>query len=126
MAKRPWITPQEVRDYSSLSDVQTRSDVRLAVDIARAEQYVISYTNNMFEDEELPQTVKTAVLLLAEYYGHNAVAASQTLKSETFDDYSYTLESGEISIESLGIAALLRDYVQAKSKGSVTMRMRRL
>ena len=49
MAERPWVTPQEVRDYSEIPSVQKRSDTRLAVDIARAEQYVITYTHNTFE-----------------------------------------------------------------------------
>ena len=62
MADRPWVTPEEVREYSELPAVQQRSDTRLIVDIARAEQYVITYTHNSFKDaEELPQAVKTAV-----------------------------------------------------------------
>ena len=48
MAVRPWVTPQEVRDYTEIKSVQERNDTRIAVDISRAEQYVISYTNNAF------------------------------------------------------------------------------
>ena len=63
MAQRPWVTPQEVKDYSEIPAVQQRSDTRLTVDIARAEQYVITYTHNSFKDEEeIPPPVKTAVL----------------------------------------------------------------
>lgn len=43
MAVRPWVTPQEVRDYTEIKSVQERNDTRIAVDISRAEQYVISY-----------------------------------------------------------------------------------
>jgi hypothetical protein len=127
MADRPWVTPQEVKDYSEIPDVQQRSDTRLAVDIARAEQYVITYTHNTFADyEEVPQPVKTAVLLLAEAYGYNAAIAAKEVKSETFDDYSYTTESSQISIDTLDLAALLDDYVITEPRHSVTLRMRRL
>ena len=69
MANRPWVSPEEVREYSEMEAVQQRSDTRLAVDIARAEQYVVTYTHNKFEDyEEIPPPVKTAVILLAEAY----------------------------------------------------------
>lgn len=127
MVKRPWVTPQEVRDYSELPAIQKRSDTRLAVDIARAEQYVITYTHNSFKDaEEIPQAVKTAVMLLAEAYGHNAALAAKEVKSETFDDYSYTTETSQISIEALDLAALLDEFVIAEPRNGVTLRMRRL
>lgn len=127
MAKRPWVTPQEVKDYSEIPAVQQRSDARLTVDIARAEQYVITYTHNSFEGvEEIPQAVKTAVLILAEAYGHNAVVAAREVKSETFDDYSYTAEASQISVEALDLAALLDDYVKAEPRNGVTLRMRKL
>lgn len=53
MAVRPWATPEEVREYSDIKAVQERTDERIAVDISRAEQYVISYTNNDFSIEYL-------------------------------------------------------------------------
>lgn len=127
MAERPWVTPKEVRDYSGDKDVQNRTDIQLSLDITRAEQYVISYTNNDFaEYEEIPKNVKTAVILLAEAYGHNSAHLSEKMKSETFDDYSYTSESREISIDVLGIESLLEEYIVVKPKNGVTMRMRRL
>lgn len=127
MAERPWVTPQEVREYSEIPAVQQRSDARLTVDIARAEQYVITYTHNYFKDmPEVPQAVKTAVMILAEAYGHNAVLAAKEVKSETFDDYSYTSESSQISIEGLDLAALLDDFVVKEPRNGITLRMRRL
>lgn len=127
MAKRPWVTPQEVRDYSETATVQKRTDARLAVDITRAEQYVITYTHNSFEkEEEIPPSVKTAVLILAEAYAHNAAIAAKEVKSETFDDYSYTSEATAISVEGLDLAALLDDYVIVAPKNGVTLRMRKL
>ncbi len=126
MAERPWVTPQEVREYSEIPAVQQRSDTRLTVDIARAEQYIITYTHNSFKEIELPQAVKTATLILAEAYGHNAAAAAKDVKSETFDDYSYTSETSQISIDALDLAALLDAYVIAEPRSGVTLRMRKL
>lgn len=127
MAARPWVTPQEVKDYSEIAAVQKRSDARLTVDITRAEQYVITYTHNSFKDEEeIPTPVKTAVLILAEAYAHNAIVAAKEVKSETFDDYSYTAEATQISVEVLDLAALLDDYVIAEPRNGVTLRMRKL
>lgn len=127
MAERPWVKPEEVKEYSEIPAVQNRSDTRLAVDIARAEQYVITYTHNSFKDAaEVPQAVKTAVMILAEAYGHNAMLAAKEVKSETFDDYSYTAESSQINIDGLDLAALLDEYVIKEPRNGVTLRMRRL
>lgn len=127
MAERPWITPQAVREYSEIPAVQQRSDTRLAVDIARAEQYVITYTHNSFKDmEDVPQAVKMAVLILAEAYGHNSVSSAKEVKSETFDDYSYTSESRQISLDALDLSTLLDDYVVEEPRNGVTLRMRKL
>lgn len=127
MAERPWTTPQEVREYSEIPAVQNRSDARLAVDIARAEQYVITYTQNSFQDVDgIPQAVKTAVLILAEAYGHNATVKAQEKQSETFDDYSYTAASNLIDVETLDLAALLDDYIITEPRNGVILRMRKL
>lgn len=122
-----WITPQEVREYSEIPAVQQRNDTRLAVDIARAKQYIITYTHNKFENiEEIPTSVKTALLLLAEAYAYNAVITSNEMKSETFDDYSYTVERNQINIDGLDIAALLDDYVITEPSNGIVFRMRKL
>ncbi len=129
MAKRPWVTPQEVRDYSEIPAVQQRSDARLAVDITRAEQYVITYTHNTFEgDVEIPQAVRTAVLILAEAYARSATSkfTTQGVQSETFDDYAYTAADGTVDYSGLGLAALLDDFVIAVPNCGVTLRMRKL
>ena len=129
MATRPWVTPQEVREYSEVKSVQERTDARLAVDIMRAEQYIITYTHNKFEDaEEIPPPVKTAVIILADAYARSATSKSVTegVQSETFDDYSYTIADGSVNYDSLGLAGLLDDFVIAAPNCGVTMRMRRL
>lgn len=127
MAKRPWVTPKEVREYSEIKSVQERTDARLVIDISRAEQYVISYTGNDFSEyEEIPQNVKTAVILLAETYGYNSAVSAKELKSETFDDYSYTADTSLKSLDGADIKPLLEEYMKDKDRGNIVMRLRRL
>ena len=127
MPERPWVKPKEVRDYSEIKSVQERTDARLVIDISRAEQYVISYTGNDFSEyEEIPQNVKTAVILLAETYGYNSAVSAKELKSETFDDYSYTADTSLKSFDDIGLKPLLEDYMKDKDGGSIVMRLRRL
>ncbi len=128
--QRPWVSPQDVRCYSEHEAVQRRSNMRLELDIERAEQYVISYTNNRFDSEEMtaiPSAVKTAVILIAEAYAYNATLSATDKKSETFDDYSYTLaDANPIDIPTLDIAALLDEFTISAARNGITMRMRAL
>ncbi len=133
MAKRPWVSPNEVRAYSEFAEVVNRTDDKLKIDISRAEMHIISYTNNkeLLDDEkypELPEEVKTAVIIVAESYAHNAVEKTKNLKTETFDDYSYTIESNEIKASEIReeIAPLLEDYMIARSSNLLNMRLRKL
>ena len=133
MAERPWVLPKEVKAYTDIEAVQNRKREKLQMDISRAEQYVITYTHNRFESyDKIPGPVKTAVILLAEAYASYANQLKKTgggaLKSETFDDYSYTAGEGtfEDLVKALDLAALLDDFVIKQASGTVTMRMRRL
>ena len=133
MATRPWVPPKEVKAYTDIEAVQQRKKEKLEMDIARAEQYVITYTRNRFEGyTEIPAPVKTAVILLAEAYASYANQLKKTgggaVKSETFDDYSYTAGDGtfEDFVKALDLAALLDDFVIKQASGTITMRMRRL
>ncbi len=133
MAERPWVLPKEVKAYTDIEAVKNRKREKLQMDISRAEQYVITYTRNRFEGyDEIPGPVKTAVILLAEAYASYANQLKKTgggaLKSETFDDYSYTAGEGtfEDLVKALDLAALLDDFVVPQASGTVTMRMRRL
>lgn len=129
MAARPWVTPEEVIQYTSHEDVLKRPVEKLAFDISRAELKVIAKTNNSFGEEyqEIPESVKMAVILLAEAYAKNSIEATKKqIRSETFDDYSYSVESGTVDIEGLDIDDLLAEYVLAKGRGKTVMRMRAL
>ena len=135
MAARPWVLPQDVRDYTDHAEVKNRSDMKLAVDIFRAEAKVISITHNKFDQltlsgEErypaIPEQVRLAVILLAEAYAYNVArksASAAMKKSETFDDYAYeAAETTDIDMSGLDIDELLADYVIA-SRGNVSFRM---
>lgn len=128
MAERPWATPEEVKEYTDYPSVKKRDDTKLKIDITRAEQYVISYTNNKFEDyETVPEQVKTAVILVAEAFAYNTALTSREMKSEQFDDYSYTVsDAGPIDISGLGLGSLLEDFCVSEAKRGVTLRMRAL
>lgn len=127
--ERPWVKPDEVRDYTDNEQVKNRSDLQLQIDIARAEKFVIFHTHNKFDDEEkykeLPADVKLAVILLAESYAISSIAVKNgNVQSESFDDYSYTLDDRD-EVERLGLGPLLDDYVLS-DKGNITMRLSRL
>ena len=126
--KRPWITPEDVKNYTSHQEIKKRPDKKLAFDIARAELKIIHITNNKFEEyEELPEAVKIATILVAEAYAKNGIEATKkNIKSETFDDYAYTVESSLIDLSSLDLDELLADYIVTKGIGKVVMKLRKL
>lgn len=132
MAARPWVTPEEVKAYTEREKVKTRGDDKLRVDISRAEQYVIQYTRNRFDDDAkypaVPEGVRTAVILVAEVYGNAAAEGKGEYKSETFDDYSYTAADTAAKLENLDLAPLLDEYIAEKASGSrgVAMKLRKL
>ena len=87
--------------------------------------------------QTVPSNVVTADLLLSEYYASNAIMAAKStssvvssggLKSETFDDYSYTVaDSASVLDEaSLDLASLLDEYVVPVATGNTFLRMRKL
>ena len=125
--QRPWITPNDILAYTEYPLVKERAENKLESDITRAELFVSSYTNNKFESlDVIPVAVKTATLLIAESYAFNACASINDKKSETFDDYSYTIDKRLIDISELGIDSLLHEFIIPKSTSNVSMKLRRL
>jgi hypothetical protein len=128
MATRPWITSADVKDYTEFPKVKERPDPKLQLDIVRAEQYIISRTNNKFDDNVaypmIPEPVKLATILVAEFYANTAADDASKFESETFDDYSYT--RSDVKVEDLDLEPLLKDYVIVASKNQVSMKLRKL
>lgn len=127
---RPWITPDDVRSYTDNETVAARSDAKLAADITRAEAYVTKYVGHDFTGDDyadltaVPDDIKTALLVLAEAYALNATKRSSNKQSETFDDYSYTLDTSEIDVNDLGLSPLLDPYITPDDSKHVFFRMR--
>lgn len=127
---RPWITPEDVREYSASDKVKQRTDQQLKTDIMRAESYVIYHTHNRFDDEKydsgIPEDVVMAVTLLAEAYALKSInQINGVMSSETFDDYSYTMDTDTDLIDSLQLGPMLDPYV-LKDSGKVIARLRKL
>lgn len=126
--QRPWISPDDVKEYTDYPEVTERSEGKLKQDILRAEMKIIKITNNRFDDDEkypeIPEQVKLATILVAEAYAKNLVErATKKIKSETFDDYSYELtETKDIDISGLDLDELLADFV-IQSRGNMHFRM---
>ena len=138
---RPWVSPQQVKEYTEIDAVKNRPDAKLAVDIGRAEQYVINYTHNDFSSmayaSAMPAEVIYAIMILADAYANQAVVSAKQadtitskkgMKSETYDDYSYSIaeSASEIDIASLNLSSLLDEYILAEATGKVVLRMRKL
>lgn len=125
--KRPWVTPEEVKTYTDHKEIAERDDGKLKTDIFRAEQKVISITHNNFDSdelEEIPDPVKIAVMILAEAYANNSIEKSKKqIRSETFDDYSYSLDSGVVNIDELDLGYLLEDFMMDAGNGNVRFRI---
>jgi len=133
MADRPWIAPSDVKGYTEFEKVKNRPDAKLLVDISRAESYIIKRTNNTFADATtyptIPENIKLAAILVAEHYANIATTDPQKkMQSETFKDYSYTVsEAGaDQGVDDLDIDALISDYINKSSAGTLDFRMRRL
>lgn len=129
--ERPWVKPQQVKEYTSSTKVKKRSDTQLAYDIARAEKYVIFHTHNHFKAAEyssnLPSDVIMAVILLAEAYAKQAIMQENgAVSSETFDDYSYTIDANSDIADRLGLGAMLEEYVLPEDSGKMVMKIRKL
>jgi len=130
MATRPWVTPAEVKEYTSYDKVSARADAKMVHDITRAERYLIDRFGNDFTDAikypTVPPDVKLAAILVTEVYSYNAMLKPEELgiKSETFDEYTYT-RSGDaaLSVEALDLASLMSQYEIQKPEGKTFLRM---
>lgn len=90
------VKPQDVKDYTSIPEVKSRSDKALEMDIRQATRKVLSILNRkendvIFLGSSIPQDIKDAIILYAEYFANQSVNSSKSgMQSEKFDDYSYS------------------------------------
>lgn len=126
---RPWITPNELVQFTEHEGVKNKSPTRMDVMISLAESKIIAYCKHDFSDEEkypeLPEEVKNATLILADALCYNdSLRTSGKLKSESYDDYSYSVDVTETStdFDILGITSLLDPFVLDDS-GNLFMRV---
>lgn len=115
--ERPWVTTEELLEFTERSEVKKKSPAKIAVMISLAESKIISFCKHDFSNDDdyptVPQDIKNATLILADALCYNdSLRTSGVVKSESFDDYSYTVDVGEVSIDFdvLGISALLEPY----------------
>lgn len=131
MAKQPWVTPEELKEYTSFEDVKKCSDIKLRVMIQRATNRIINYTHNSFcysendSEKEVPDAIKNIAILVAEALSHNEhIVTMKRIKSETYDDYAYTAEYQEISIDDI-LADIPEMYLKS-SNGTISFEMFKL
>lgn len=118
MSTRPWITVDDLSAFTEHEEVKNKSAVKTIVMIALAESKIINYCKQDFSNSEkyseIPADVKNATLILADALCYNdSLQLTGKLQGETFDDYSYTIETVEVStdFDILGISSLLAPYV---------------
>lgn len=124
------IVPQDVKDYTTSSKVKARTDEQLNIDIGRAELKLEAMTGRKTDDpifSPLPAQIETFLILWSEYYGAASDFESTGIKSETFDDYSYTKEKAT-TIPIPDTNNLIENYKieNAQVGKEIFMRMRRL
>ena len=120
----PIVTTAEVIAYTEVEKVKTRAEEKLAMDIRRAEQKVRNFLGHLFEDTvkypTVPEVAKDAILLYAEYYARLEInKQSDGIKSETFDDYSYT--KAEKAIQEPDALGLLLPYIAKPNTGTTKL-----
>ena len=127
--QRPWITSKELLEFTERSEVQKKSPAKIAVMISLAESKIISFCKHDFSNDDdypnVPQDIKNATLILADALCYNdSLRTSGVVKSESFDDYSYTVDVEEVStdFDVLGISTLLEPYALDNS-GSLFFRV---
>ena len=126
---RPWITPEELVKFTEHEGVKNKLPERMLVMISLAESKIIAYCKHDFSDKEkyseLPEAVKNATLILADAICYNdSLRTSGKLKSESYDDYSYSVDVTETStdFDILGITSLLDPFILDDS-GDLFMRV---
>lgn len=132
----PWITPQQVVDYSVFSKVKNRPAKLLEMDIIEAEQEIKSIVGHNFDGADaegnplypfLPAEVEIAYLKMAQFFAliNSDESITKGYQSERIGDYSYTLASGQ-TVRKPDVYDLLSAYVKTAEikTGNTRLKMR--
>lgn len=133
---RPFVKPEDLREYTSFDSVQQRSVEKMVSDIVEAEFYVMNYCKRDFSDVNESsieaESLILAVKKLAEMISYNkelraSVANSglggRSVKSESEDGYTYQYSDANddmLTVEDIGVISILD---KLKSTGNMRMRM---
>ncbi|MFR0871303.1 MAG: hypothetical protein ACLSG5_07925 [Oscillospiraceae bacterium] len=82
MAERPWVTPEELKEYTEFEEVKNRAIASSKLTLPGGElghRLLQQQIRRPGEIPEIPENVKTAVLLIAEAYAHNAVEQTKSV-----------------------------------------------
>lgn len=128
MANRLWVTYDEVLKITKHPDLFEKNKLRVEMMISIAESKIISYCKNDFSNDikypELPTAVKSATLILADALVYNDnLRTESVIKSESYDDYSYTVDVNEstVALDELGLSSMLDPYVREDTGGNMKL-----
>lgn len=126
------ITPADLKDYTVFDSVRDRPDPLLAQDIIEAIAEITYQVGHDFSGPEydpLPETVRLALLKMAQYFAliNSDESITKGYTTEKIGDYSYSLGNGS-SIQKPDVYTLIKDYVMPSEPSlegtEVKMRMR--
>lgn len=111
-----FIVAADLIKYTDSEKVKKRNPEKLDMDIRRAEKTVLHLLNRKPDDSIFlngaPEDIKSAIILYAEYYALWEIRKhSSGYKSESFDDYSYTL-TDDFKLEEPDVKELIREYIK--------------
>ncbi|MFB0582405.1 protein YqbG [Bacillus subtilis] len=126
------ITPADLKEYTVFDSVRDRPDPLLTQDIIEAIAEITYQVGHDFSGPEydlLPETVRLALLKMAQYFAliNSDESITKGYTTEKIGDYSYSLGTGS-SIQKPDVYTLIKDYVVSSEPSlegtEVKMRMR--
>lgn len=132
MPARPWITPEQVREYSETPEVVSRTDAKLAVDISRAEHLayagqisglsVTTLSNTLITGasslQEMGLSLENAIGLLAkmELYGVEGTSTITAMRTAVKNFAADGLDAQEALQDTITEIANMKDSSEATTK----------
>lgn len=122
----PYITPQELIDFTPIDAIKNRSTTLLTYDILEATAEIDQICGHDFNDTtvypSIPDAVKLAALKLSQYFSivNSDESVIKAIKSQNIGDFSFSSDG----VEKPSVMHLLRPYITSTPKtGNVRMRL---